>query len=496
VDRQLTREVEYEVVSNPWTGRELGNHVVGELLGEGGMGAVFAGQHRFLGTRVAIKVLHGSFASDTGATQRFFQEAKASIDIGHPSVIKILDFGQSPTGELYLVMELLDGLSLKQALAANGAFTETDTVRIASAICDALAAAHAKGITHRDLKPDNVYLLRDGGVKVLDFGIAKVASTSSTQTGALLGTPIYMAPEQCRDAKLVGPHTDVYAMGVMLFEMVTGQPPFNGSLHELLAKHLFETPPRASTLVKVSPEMEALILSCLEKQPEARPSSMALVRDRLRSLTTLTMGGAITLPAPLAAMPAVPGGTTTLSRATGESLSRPPAPKRSGALVGGALLVVALAAGLAFVWRAKSTSAPPVDKPVAAVEKLAPPVEKPAVEKPPAPAPPAEKPSAPATVQVVVRSDPAGATLTVDGAVVGTTPAVVKVAPPKEVQLARDGYQPTREILTGAGEVTVKLLTLAKKPPRSSHHAPSPAATPPRPAAPSKPAEEPREGLN
>lgn len=468
-------------MSQALTGRELGNYVVGELLGEGGMGAVFAGHHRFLGTKVAIKVLHGTFANDAAATQRFFQEAKASLEIGHPNVIKILDFGQSQEGSLYLVMELLDGLSLKDALAANGPFSETDAVRIGSAICDALAAAHAKGITHRDLKPDNVYLPRDGGVKVLDFGIAKVQSTSSTQTGALLGTPIYMAPEQCRDAKLVGPHTDVYAMGVMLFEMVTGQPPFYGGLHEVLAKHLFEAPPKPSMLVNVSPELEALIMQCLEKQPEDRPASMSAVRDRLRRLTTQTVSIQ-----PGAAPAVEPPTASTLSRAAGEAVPVAQPPRKSGVLIGGALVVLALAGGAAALFR---HSSPPTEHPtVAAPPRPVAPAPKP-VEVPP---PPTQK--APEPVQAVVRSQPAGATVTVDGAVVGTTPALVKLVPPKEIILQRDGYQPAREIVTSAGELDITLIAIARKRPGHEHGHPTPQ---PRPATPTAPAKSnPVEGLD
>src|SRR5438105_12099208 len=161
------------MTAHPMAGRELGNYVIKSLLGEGGMGAVFAGEHRFLGSRVAIKVLHGTFASIPEVGQRFFQEAKSTLEISHPNVIKILDFGQSQTGELYLVMELLEGESLSARLKQRR-FGEAECARLGVALCDGLHAAHAKGIVHRDLKPDNIFLTASGEPKILDFGIAKV----------------------------------------------------------------------------------------------------------------------------------------------------------------------------------------------------------------------------------------------------------------------------------------------------------------------------------
>jgi serine/threonine-protein kinase len=269
-------------MTHPMAGRELGNYVVKSLLGEGGMGAVFAGEHRFLGTKVAIKVLHGTYASIPEVSQRFFQEAKATLEIGHPNVIKILDFGQSQTGELYLVMELLDGKSLA-AMLTERTFSESETARLGVALCDGLAAAHAKGIIHRDLKPDNIFITASGEPKILDFGIAKVAQAGGgTKTGSVLGTPQYMAPEQAKGSKHIGPHTDVYSLGAILFEMMTGAPPFSGdTLHELITKQMFEAPARPSTMCMISTELESLILSCLAKEPAQRPPSILAVRERL-----------------------------------------------------------------------------------------------------------------------------------------------------------------------------------------------------------------------
>jgi Protein kinase domain/Sulfatase-modifying factor enzyme 1 len=287
-------------------GRELGNYVIGALLGRGGMGVVYAGKHRFLGTPVAIKLLHKTSSGDANIAQRFFQEAKSALAIDHPNIIRVLDFGEAPDQSLYLVMELLDGLSLSQALAANGRFDEKQAVRTIATVCDALAAAHANGVTHRDLKPDNIFVTRAGEIKVLDFGIAKMADAgAATQTGTLMGTPAYMSPEQCRDAKAAGPPTDIYAVGIILFELLTGRIPFDGDFTGLLVKHLFDAPPRPSSLAPMSPEIEALVLECLEKKPEARPQSMASLRDRLRALDTLESTAA-TIPPTLVRPPAAP----------------------------------------------------------------------------------------------------------------------------------------------------------------------------------------------
>jgi serine/threonine-protein kinase len=530
--------------------RELGNYVVRKLLGEGGMGAVFAGEHRFLGTKVAIKVLHGTFANNPAVTQRFFQEAKSSLEIGHPNIIRILDFGQNNEGSLYLVMELLEGLSLSQAIQAQGRFAEKEAARLAATMCDALAAAHGKGITHRDLKPDNIFLTSTGEVKILDFGIAKVANASGgggTKTGALMGTPVYMAPEQCKDAKLVGPHTDIYAMGAIIFEMLTGRPPFVGDLAELLAKHLFETPPRPSSLAEVSPEIEALILQCLEKEPADRPPGMAPLRDRLRALTTVDSTLAPraptvmapppinTPPPPRGSFPRAPsqpamavasrqsqpgaaqaGGshsgqtlplTTTMSGSAGESIpslhpTEPQGRRNTGLLVGAVVAALGLAGG-GFVLFNKHP--PKEDSPAAAAVVAPPPAPKPsplvapAVEKPTPPQPSApEKAPVADKAQVIVRSDPPGATVSIDGVNVGTTPALVRVPLPTEVRLERSGYQPAKEVLTRAGEVNIKLVAeVAHK----SSHRPSastkPAAAAATPTKPAAPAQEPRgEGLN
>ncbi len=266
-------------------GRELGNYVIQSVVGEGGMGTVFGGQHRFLGDPVAIKVLHGSYATHPVITRRFFREARATREIGHPGIVKILDFGQTDDGVLYIVMELLRGASLGKTVRV-GRLPEGEVARIGALVADALAAAHDKGIVHRDLKPDNVFLVGDE-VKVLDFGVAKVLSANESNiTDSVLGTPRYMAPEQVRGAKDVLPSADIYSLGVMLFRMATGRLPFEGDMTAVITQALFDRPPRPSTFAPIAPELEALILQCLEKDPARRPANMGEVRDRLRGLAS------------------------------------------------------------------------------------------------------------------------------------------------------------------------------------------------------------------
>jgi serine/threonine-protein kinase len=399
---------------HPAINREFGNYVVRSLLGEGGMGAVFAAEHRFLGTRAAIKVLHGSFAGDPEVAQRFFHEAKASLQIGHPNVIRTLDFGQAESGELYLVMELLDGRNLRQTLAADGAFGEGACARLGAEIADGLAAAHTKGIVHRDLKPDNVFVTQTGEVKVIDFGIAKVAASSSgTKSGSVLGTPRYMAPEQAKGTRHVGTHTDVYALGLILFEMLTGQPPFSGDdVTELLAKHLFEKPVAPSTYAAVSEEMDALVLGCLAKEPEQRPASMIDVRDRLRAQIGVVSAARLGRPSPAV----TPTPQTTLGRSAAEVVSlhiptkRPPVALIFGVAAGVAVLLTLAVRG------SRSTDQPP---PVAVV--AAKPVAPPVVA-PPVVAPAVATPARAVTLRVL--SEPSGADVyrVADGIGVGRTP--------------------------------------------------------------------------
>jgi len=266
-----------------WIGRELGNYVVRSRLGSGGMGSVYVGEHRFLRTQVAIKVLHQYAASNPEVIQRFLQEAKAAVSIAHPNIVKVLDFGEA-SGTPYLVMELLEGRSLAALLSA-GPTSENVAARIGAVVADALSVAHDKGIVHRDLKPDNIFITRSQSIKLLDFGIAKISDGhegTSTAAGALLGTPAYMAPEQVTGTEHVTAQTDIYQLGATLFEMVSGRRVTRGNtVPELIASLLRDPAPPLHSVANVSAAFAAIVDQCLQRRPEDRPRSMADVRDRL-----------------------------------------------------------------------------------------------------------------------------------------------------------------------------------------------------------------------
>ncbi len=262
-------------------------YVIDEPLREGGMGLVYKGTHKGIGKAVAIKVLREDMVSDPEMLKRFRNEARAVSLIESPHIIDITDYGILPDGARYYVMELLEGESLGDLLARTGPMHFAKLIHIAKQIAMGLGAAHKAGIIHRDLKPDNVMIIRFGQeetfVKVLDFGIAKVASDSQklTKTGAVFGTPLYMSPEQAAGIEL-DQRTDIYALGVIMFEMAAGRVPFNAeNVMAILSQHMYKAPPSLRSLVEDIPEaLEAIIVRLLAKKPESRYGSMdELVAD-------------------------------------------------------------------------------------------------------------------------------------------------------------------------------------------------------------------------
>ena len=260
-------------------GRALGDYLLGDVLGDGGMGRVFAAEHRARGVSVAIKVLHERLGHDARAVERFLAEATRTRSIAHPNVVRVLDFGRADDGTPYLVMERLHGEDGKALLKRRGRLPEAEVRRLGAAIAGGLQAAHALGIVHRDLKPANLLITDGGEPKILDFGIARQWTGAQDSTGSRIGTVEYMAPEQVTGG-IVGPAIDVFALGVVLFELVTGELPFTG-YRDGACPQLFQPPRAPHQLVELSPAFEALLLDCLRRSPAKRPSSMSEVRDRL-----------------------------------------------------------------------------------------------------------------------------------------------------------------------------------------------------------------------
>ena len=265
--------------------QRIGSYRILRQLGEGGMGSVFEAEHISLARRVAIKILHPSYASDPEALARFFNEAKAVNLIDHPGLVQILDYGNQEDCCAYLVMELLRGTTLRSRLQPkSGGMRVPEVLHIGRQLAAALSAAHGCGIVHRDLKPENVMIVPDPEaadgerVKLLDFGIAKLAHGTDaagvrTQTIAVIGTPAYMSPEQCRGASLVDDRADVYSLGVVLYELLVGHRPFLGtSPGELMGKHLFLDPPCVGESVNGVPAaLVSLVATMLRKDREQRP---------------------------------------------------------------------------------------------------------------------------------------------------------------------------------------------------------------------------------
>jgi serine/threonine-protein kinase len=267
--------------SNDYTGMTLADkYHLTTLLGQGGMGAVYRGEHVIIGKKVAVMFLHADLAGNAEVVKRFYREAQAAAAIGHDGIIDVLDVGISPNGEPYLVMEFLEGESLGDMLTRTGPLDLAAALGIAEPALRALAAAHAKRIVHRDLKPDNIFIVRQPSgppkIKLIDFGISKFADGGGveklTQTGSVMGTPAYMAPEQARGASSLDHRADLYSMGVILYEMLTGKLPFSGSnFTEIIINILTVEPiPPAEAHPGFPAEATALVLRALAKDPAAR----------------------------------------------------------------------------------------------------------------------------------------------------------------------------------------------------------------------------------
>ncbi len=516
-DGSPTYEVEsrQEPPEDPLLGRVIdGRYRIEKQIGEGGMGVVYMATHTVLQKKLALKVLRGDGSKDAEVVQRFMQEAQAATSIGQQNIIDISDFGRLPDGAVYFVMEYLEGSSLSEMISTGGSVPVQTAVHIIRQIASALEAAHSRGIVHRDLKPDNIFVIRQGGdphfVKVLDFGVAKVGGAASklTKTGMVFGTPHYMSPEQAAGHS-VDQRTDVYALGVIMYEMFTGKVPFDAdTFMGILSKHMFEAPPRPTDIkgAALGP-LEGMILKSLEKSSDARYQSMGELiadLDRVAAGGSLAMGGR-----PGVAPPA--GLADALEPSMSYAVAEPPSSGGGkGLLLAVAAVVVLLLVGggvgtAVFVLtadddgqaRAQSEDdAPPpaAAQPAPAVPPAVDPTTVPTdVQPPPTPTP------APAPVpHVSIVSEPAGAEVLLDGVMVGNTPVDVPrpTTGTQTVTLRLRGHrESTVQISPQTGDSVSLTLDPAAPPPSSGRRRPmpqpvvAPIAPPPpvRPPPPTRP---------
>ena len=364
--------------ADPLIGKVLAEkYRVVRRIGGGGMGSVYEAQHTVIGRKLALKLLHPQLAADEGVLKRFLNEARAAGMLGHPNIVESIDMGRTADGWPFLVLELLEGSDLEKEIARVGPLPIGRAVRIALQVAAALSAAHAKGIVHRDLKPENVFLTPRGGtdhVKVLDFGISKFADAAApsggTRTGAVMGTPGYMAPEQITDASRADARADVYALGVILYQSLAGALPYQAdTLPSLFIRILSEDPaPLAPRRPDLPPALVAAVEKAMAKSPESRFQSMDELARAIEPFAALDAAPDVRAQSLAPTMAAVSAAPT----ATHEPGRRPTWPVRA-ALAGGVLLVVgggvwmAIGADESPAAVAKASTTQPTALPVATV---------------------------------------------------------------------------------------------------------------------------------
>lgn len=448
-----------------------GRYSVESVLGEGGMGVVYACKHKLIGKRVAMKVLRADMARDPEVTSRFLNEARAASAIGNPHIIDISDFGRLPDGSTYFVMEYLDGLPLSKIINPNGAIPAERIVHIARQLAQGLAAAHHADIVHRDLKPDNVYLVQHGVerdfVKILDFGIAKVSSAEGrlTRAGQVFGTPHYMSPEQSAGSA-VDHRGDVYSLGVMLYELASSRVPFDAdNFLGILTQHMYKPPaPIRKTLPNaddVPRGLEAIILKCLSKRQDQRYQSMDELVDDLDRFSAGEVPAAVSDLAQRTEEFSIPDDYFQMSAAPGDPALATTASRRHNWLlyVGVAGVLAAVGIIAALIAQASVSNGSQVAqrkaKAVATVGAAAPSSFSAATDVESSPA------DDTTTVhQVVLATEPLDALVYLEGKNIGSSPVVVDVVEGQTARLEiRHPRYKSREVTVNGseGRLSVKL---------------------------------------
>ncbi|MFZ5446631.1 MAG: serine/threonine-protein kinase [Myxococcota bacterium] len=459
------------------------------LLGEGGMGAVYQATNLAIGRRVAIKILHASIAEQDDVRHRFELEARAAAVISHPGIVDVLDMGQTEEGDPFIVMEHLEGVTLRSLVKERGRLTVAESIGVMVPVLEALSAAHRAGVIHRDVKPANIFVCaRPQLVKLLDFGVSRFGESSGlTRTGTAIGTPRYMAPEQVLGEHDLGPEADLYSVGAVLYSLLSGKLPHGtGSDTAVLARILHDTPaPLATHEPTLPPELCALVDALLSKDRAKRPKDALAVRDALQKLVpehdlsalfsaaaahareaalapTPSTGSQANLPrvkrtktAP--SSPRVPAGEPTRESRPSRSGARskkvvapapaPPPPKSNTGVVIAATLAGVAVLGLVGVgaWVALKPPPAPAQEP-----------QKPAA---------VDGPVAPKPVVVTIAAEPASARIVVGGVDLGCNPC----------QLQGEAGS-TREVKVMAAGMTETTLSVTLDKDRTEHVVLSPVA--------------------
>jgi serine/threonine-protein kinase len=462
-----------------------GKYRIEALLGRGGMGAVYAATNEDIGRRVAIKVLVADLQGQAEAQRRFELEAQAAAVIGHPGIVDVLDMGQTDAGEPYIVMEQLEGLTLRQVMTGQGALSPGLAVAAMGPVLDALAAAHAAGVVHRDIKPANIFVCsrpRDT-IKLLDFGVSRFSGTQGfTRTGVTLGTPKYMAPEQVLGERTVGPAADLFSVGAVLYRALVGRSPLEGLSETAAIIRALKAPqaPLLEVKADVPAPLAALVDALLSRELSRRPADAAEVAAQLRACAPSLDRELFALLPALPRVPTRPRGASKVApavqrrgaqaAAATEQELPPVAPNRTPAMLA-AVSALALVVGGAAAWgllqarRAKPPAAP-----------VATPRPDVAVAKPQvAPA----TPTRPTVVTVTLDAMPRAARFTVDGLALACNPCTVhgEAGTKAQVEVAADGFEPVTlkvEYREGATEQVALAARTAPRPVEPARPTPAP----------------------